>query len=199
TANNIRHNATIERGNNVIKVDSLDGEIKDIAKEINTIVTKEDKEKNNNIFQAIFSEYLQILNVDALNSSGINSPLDYQKIAIEGGGAENARAMFAYYLTIYSMSLHSESLIKSPLIIDTPNQQEQASFNYDSMVELIMNKISLNNQIFICAIDNNVLDKFKEEAQVIVLTEKDQLFENNIYKQAKEEFLKYFIKKDIIL
>lgn len=192
-ANNIRYNANIERGNSVIKVDSIGTEIKSLTKQIKKIVTKEDKERNNNIFQSIFSNYRDILNVEALNSSNINSPLDYQKIAIEGGGAENARAMFAYYLTIYTMSLRSESLIKSPLIIDTPNQQEQASFNYKSMIELIINKLPSNNQIFICAIDNIALDKFKKDAQVIELTEKDRLFENNIYEEAREEFSKFNI------
>ncbi len=192
-ANNIRHNANIERGNNVIKIDSINTEIKDIAKKIKTIVTKEDKERNNNIFQSIFSNYREVLNVEALNNSNINSPFDYPKIAVEGGGAENARAMFAYYLTIYTMSLRSESLIKSPLIIDTPNQQEQASFNYESMIDLIVNKLPSNNQIFICAIDNRALDKIKKDAQVIELTEKDRLFEINIYEEARNEFSKFNI------
>lgn len=190
-ANNIRHSANIEIGNNVIKVDSINTEIKRLIKEIKKHITKEDKEKNNNIFQTIFSDYRQILNVDSFNNSNINSPFDYKKIAIEGGGAENARAMFAYYLTIYTMSLRSESEIKIPLIIDTPNQQEQASFNYKSMIELIMSQLTPENQIFICAIDNKALDKIKKEAQVIELTEKDRLFKKNIFEKAKEEFSKF--------
>jgi hypothetical protein len=47
------------------------------------------------------------------------------------------------------------SEINAPLVIDTPNQQEQSDKNYENIVNLITQKIPETEQIIICAMEND--------------------------------------------
>ena len=90
-------------------------------------------------------------------------------------------------LAIFSMiNIHGNE-INAPLVIDTPNQQEQSDKNYENIVNLITQRIPDTEQIIICAMENDKLEEYKKEANVIKL-DKDKLLQSSKYDEIKQIF-----------
>lgn len=185
--NSIKQNVIEDKNLKLIEIDSLLKDIKGIGKEQTGLLTKEEIEEINNSFVLIFESYIKLLGADAVNSSSINSPLDYNKVITEGGAAEGSRAILAYYLTIFSLVEKYGNEVRCALVIDTPNQQEQSEMNYHKIITLLTNKISGETQIILCAMENEHLKEFRDEAKIIVLNEKKILIPE-MYEQVKKEF-----------
>lgn len=158
---------------------------KAISKEQKDLIKKEDIEKINSSFVALMNTYIKILNAEGLNLSDIKTPLDYNKLK-DGGAAENSRGMLAYYLAIFTMINTYGSEVQAPLIIDTPNQQEQSKDNYEKIVDLIMQKTT-KEQIIICAMNNKQLEKYAKEANAITL-DGNKLLDTSKYEDIKKIF-----------
>ncbi|MCR9063934.1 MAG: hypothetical protein NXI00_08205 [Cytophagales bacterium] len=170
------------------EIKQIDEDLKKLSKEQKDLITKEATEIINDSFKSILSKYIKSLDAEAVNLSEINSPLDYNKIIKEGGAAEGVRAILAYYLTVFTMVEKYGSEVKSSLIIDTPNQQEQSHTNYDKIVNLLTNEISSDTQIILSAMENEHLKPFIEKAKVIVLDENKLLLKEK-YDELRDEFI----------
>lgn len=137
-------------------------------------------------FQELYPAYISKLGALGVNSSAIKSPDNYRKVAQSGGAAEGSRAMLAYYLTIYNLiNLYSEEIL-SPLVIDTPNQHEQAAKHYKSIVGLVRDHTPTHSQIFLCGMDSPNLQPLKEEASVFFLETEHALLNSVHYQDIKE-------------
>lgn len=182
----IKENVIITKENKQASIKKLADDIKKLSKEQKELVTTEHKELTNNTFNSILTKYIKMLEAESVNLSDINSPLDFSKVIKEGGAAEGARASLAYYLTIYSMVEKFGSEVKTALVIDTPNQQEQSHTNYDKIVSLLTNEFT-NNQIIMGAMENEHLKPFADKAQIITLS-LDRLLHKDKYEIVKNEF-----------
>jgi hypothetical protein len=185
--NSIKQNVLEDKNSKIIKIDALEDEIKDIKKEQKKLISKEEIEDVNKQFLLTFKKYLDILEAESVNLSLINSPLDYNKVIKEGGAAEGSRAILAYYLTVFNMVNTYKNEVVSPLIIDTPNQHEQSHSNYDKIVSLITDEVDDSNQVFLCAMENNHLEKFRKNAKVFKL-DKTRLLDEKEFDKIKKEF-----------
>ncbi|MDD2673780.1 MAG: hypothetical protein PHF81_02765 [Flavobacterium sp.] len=185
--NSIKQNVIEDKNLKLIEIDSLLKDIKGIGKEQTGLLTTEEIEEINNSFVLIFESYIKLLGADAVNSSSINSPLDYNKVITEGGAAEGSRAILAYYLSIFSLVEKYGNEVKCALVIDTPNQQEQSEMNYYKIINLLTNNISEETQIILCAMENEHLKEFRDKAKIIILNEKKLLLPE-LYEQVKKEF-----------
>lgn len=185
--NSIKQNVLKDKIQKVNAVDTLTKGIREIGKEQKGLITLEDIEKINNSFSSIFSDYIELLDAEAVNISSIDSPLDYNKVIKEGGAAEGSRAILAYYLSVFTMVEEYGNEVKSALVIDTPNQQEQSDTNYDKIVNLLTNRASKKTQILLCAMENEHLNQFKKKAKVITLT-KDRLMLKSEFEKVKTIF-----------
>ena len=114
-------------------------------------------------------------------------PLDYNKVIKEGGAAEGSRAILAYYLSVFTMVEKYGNEVKSALVIDTPNQQEQSDTNYEKIVNLLTNKTSKKTQVLLCAMENEHLEQFRKKAKIITLT-KERLMLKSEYENVKKVF-----------
>ncbi len=168
---------------------TLNAQIKEIRGKQKKILSTEEKERINNFFISTFQEYIQDIGSESINLSQIKTPLSYSQVIKEGGAAEGSRAILAYYLTIFTMVANSGNKIKCALVIDTPNQQEQSDSNYERIANILINKIKDDNQIFLCAMENQHLDSYRNMAQTITLN-KSQLLDPNKYEEIKEIFSK---------
>lgn len=170
------------------EIKQISDDLKKLSKEQKELITKETTESINDSFKSVLTKYIKSLDAEAVNLSEINSPLDYNKIIKEGGAAEGVRAILAYYLTVFTMVEKFGSEVKSALIIDTPNQQEQSHTNYDKIVDLLTNEISSDTQIIMSAMENEHLKPFATKAKVIVL-DKNKLLLKEKYDELKNEFI----------
>lgn len=77
---------------------------------------------------------------------------NYHKIlnAVRGGAADSNRTVLAYYLAIYATAMNFNTNILPPLVLDTPNQNEQDKENYKSIINTLIQE--KNKQIIICLI-----------------------------------------------
>jgi CRISPR/Cas system-associated exonuclease Cas4 (RecB family) len=141
-------------------------------------------------FNALLSKYVKALEAEAVNLSQVNSPLSYSKIVTEGGAAENSRAILAYYLAVFSLVEKFGNEVVSPLVIDTPNQQEQSDNNYASIVNLILDTLSEKNQVIICAMSNAHLEPLRKIANIIKL-DNDKLLSTEKYTAIANIFNKW--------
>lgn len=185
--NAIKKSVLNDKIEKVNSVDTLKKDIRQLGKEQKGLITLEDIEKINNSFSSIFSDYIELLDAEAVNISSIESPLGYNKIIKEGGAAEGSRAILAYYLSIFTMVEEYGNEVKSALVIDTPNQQEQSDTNYEKIVNLLTNRTSKKTQVLLCAMENEHLDQFRKKAKIITLT-KDRLLLKSEYEEVKKVF-----------
>ena len=101
-------------------------------------------------------------------------------------GYKGTRAALAYQMTVFRQIYHSHNEIPAPLVIDTPNQQEQATQNYERIVKLIMEDTPDQSQVILCGMENQYLDSYKDRANIIRLDE-HKLLNNNSYNELSEE------------
>lgn len=160
---------------------------KSIKKDQRKQLTKEKKEKIDNSFVDLLKTYIKILDVEEINSSKIKTPLNYNGLIKEGGAAESTRGILAYYLAIYSLvDIYGDEIV-APLVVDTPNQQEQSDKNYENIIKLITTKIPADKQVILCGMENETLKDFKKEANIIKLN-KNKLLDKSKYKKIKKLF-----------
>jgi hypothetical protein len=170
------------------EIKQISDDLKKLTKEQKNLITKETTETINDFFKSTLTKYIKSLDAEAVNLSDISSPLDYNKIIKEGGAAEGVRAILAYYLTVFTMVENYGSEVRSALIIDTPNQQEQSHTNYNKIVDLITNEITSDTQIIMSAMENEHLKPFADRAKIIVL-DNDKLLLKKKYDELKHEFI----------
>lgn len=159
---------------------------RELKKEQKELTTEEYQESINSYFISKFAKYVKELNAETVNIANIEKPSDHSKIVKEGGAADGNRAVLAYYLTIYSMINEFSSEVVSPLIIDTPNQNEQSLENYDKIINLLISELS-NSQVILCAMDNPQLKDFENKANIIEITD-NKILNKDLYQNTKMEF-----------
>lgn len=169
------------------EIRQIEDDIKKLKKEQKELITPEQIESINDTFKSILSKYIKMLDAEAVNLSEINTPLDYNKIIKEGGAAEGVRAILAYYLTVFTLVEKYGNEIKAPLVIDTPNQQEQSHTNYDRIVALLTNEFSDDTQVIMSAMENEQLKPFADKAKIITLNANKLLFKDK-YDSIKIHF-----------
>jgi hypothetical protein len=183
----LRENVQAEKDFKVREVTSIDMQIKEIKKNQAGLLTVKERKVITDDFLALFSKFIDLLGAEAVNLSKIKSPLDYAKIIKEGGAAEGSRAILAYYLTVYSLVDKHAKEVNAPLVIDTPNQHEQSSANYDKIIKILTSELNQKSQIFLCAMDNPQLSPYAEKANVITL-DKAKLLSLDHYEEVKGIF-----------
>lgn len=161
-----------------------------LKKNQKNLLTKGEKEKIEEDFSDTFFKYITKLKVN-IDVPLIKSPLDYRRVYEVGGAAEDARAVLGYYLALYEhIGNHCQEVVP-PMVIDTPNQQEQSTENYKKIVEAISRGVTNNKQYVICAMQHSAFDVLSKDAKIIRLDE-NKILKKEEYKVA-ETFEKEFL------
>ncbi len=170
---------------------NLSDKQKKLKKEQKLLLNNKRKDELGAIFLGSLTESIHKLNAKGVNLNGVKHPSDYKKIFGSGGAAESTRAALAYQIAIFKQIYIVGNEIPAPLVIDTPNQQEQANQHYESIVKLIMEDTPQNSQIIMCGMQNSSLTPFAEEAKVIELNE-DKLLRKELYEELGKELSDIF-------
>lgn len=144
---------------------------RDLKKEQGKLLTKEQIEEMDAFFKYKLASYVDDLRAPGVNLEPVESPLDYQKLYGSGGAAESTRGMLAYHMAIIRQIHQAQNEAFAPIIIDTPNQQEQAKFNYERILQFLAKTIPTDTQFILCAMDRKEIENFKASAHVISLDE----------------------------
>lgn len=136
------------------------------------LLTKKEREDLDAAFKDSLARYVDDLKAQGVNLSTVESPLDYKKLYGSGGAAESTRGILAYYLSVIRQAHKAENEALSAVVIDTPNQQEQADFNYEKILKFLMDTVPSNTQLILCAMNRDEIKSYKSAAHVIELDEK---------------------------
>ena len=170
----IRRQVEEAQGKSEVALRKLDTDIKAIALEQKNNSKAKDKSAIESDFMRTWLSYMERLGATSVNTSAIKSILDYSKVMTSGGAAEGVRGILAYYLAVYKMiTIHSKEAI-APLVVDTPNQQEQSLKNYAKILDLLdlaTAEAVEDAQLFICAMDTEQVARHKAKGKVFTMTQ----------------------------
>ncbi|SEI48374.1 hypothetical protein SAMN05421831_102295 [Allopseudospirillum japonicum] len=190
-AHSVTHKVNRSKSIKLEKFYSLEADEKTLGKDRSS-TSKETRKTVRDKFLELFPSYVAKLKAFGVNTSNIKSPENHARVAKSGGAAESTRAMLAYYVSLYNLiSMYSEEIL-SPLVIDTPNQHEQAAKHYESIVSLIMNNTPANSQVFLCGMDSDKLSQMKNQGQVHFLEKEHALLEASEYEGLNEIYSSIF-------
>lgn len=154
--------------------------------------SKESRKEVKKEFQELFPRFLAKLKAFGVDVSSIKSPENHGKVSASGGAAESTRAMLSYYVSIYNLIHKHGNHVLSPLVIDTPNQHEQAAKHYDSIVSLLLSELPKVTQLFVCGMDSEKLQPMKDSAKIIYLDVEHSLLSSNTYEEIGSEYFNIF-------
>jgi len=173
-----------------VRKESLSKQIIDkqkiLKKDQKDLLTKKHRDELSELFLSLLIKFIGKLDAKGINLNKVKHPSDYNKIFGSGGAAESTRAVLAYQIAVFRQIYSVANEIPAPLVIDTPNQQEQASKNYELIIKLIMNDTPESSQIILCGMDNSQLGPYKTEANVIQLSDEKLLKKGNYQALSKE-------------
>lgn len=110
---------------------------------------KERKDSILSRFNSLIDLFLLKLNVHTLNSDGFSDiPL-----SVKSQGSDTPRALIAYYYAILFTSKEFTSLPLFPLVIDSPNQQDQDATNRHKIIKFIFDNTPAEYQLILGTVD----------------------------------------------
>lgn len=112
---------------------------------------------------------------------------------IEKSGSDKPRALLAYYFSIISLIRSNSTTTFCPLVIDSPNQQDQDSENAKKMIKFIIEKCDDDDQLILGTVDTHGVEF---EGNVIDLKNKYSLLSSEDYMKAVEKFDFYLARLD---
>jgi len=131
------------------KISKLEIEAADLKGNRLNLNNKERKESIISRFNSLIDTFFIKLNVQTLNSSGFNDiPL-----SVKSQGSDTPRALLAYYYAMLFTSQEFTSLPLLPLIIDSPNQQDQDAINRNKIIQLIFDNTPEEYQLILGTVD----------------------------------------------
>lgn len=174
-------------GKNTIEITKLEEEVENLEKTI-------DKKSIDKYFKEIISLYSNKLNIP-IPSKNVPNFKQYTKYEKNGGAADCARSLLMYYLALYSVINKFSDEVIPPLLIDTPNQQEQSLENYQKILDSLVNDLPPNTQLFLGAMEHPLLEKFKDLcSETIELHNSHKLVSNSNYDLYFNEMENYLSK-----
>ncbi|WP_235607577.1 hypothetical protein [Salinivibrio kushneri] len=165
---------------------------KGIKAEQRKLVKKKEKDELNELFMGNLAEIINALSATGVNLNDVKAPMDYRKI-LGGGAAEGTRGTLAYQLAVLRQINYANHCQLAPFVIDTPNQQEQAKHRYEQVMDVVTDNIPNGYQVILCAMDNDALSTYKQDAHIIELGE-NRLLRYESYAQLRAEYEQVVIR-----
>lgn len=158
----------------------LEVAIKEYKEEIKGL---EDKERT----KAIKNEYLQNMHyfLDKLDVRTMTEDM-YKTItsSIKESGSGLPRGLLAYYFSILKVMRRHSSATFCPVIIDSPNQQDQDAPNLARMINIILSEKPSDTQLILGLVE---LGDYEFDGEIIQMTEKYSLLNKTDYDSYSAE------------
>lgn len=183
---NVSKNIQIKIDNEDLNISKANSSIKELKKDQKKLLSTKEKEELNSFFMSKLLANIEALGSTGINLSKVKSPTDYKQL-LGGGAAEAARGLLAYQLSVLQQIHAAKSCVVPPFVIDTPNQQEQAGYRYETVIKELMHSVPLDYQLILCAMENDALKEFKRDANVIELNS-NRLLEDSQYNSLRSEY-----------
>lgn len=160
---------------NTLEKEKLENKLKELE-------SKKRRQEINQYYNTKLTSFFKKLDIFSLNDD------DYSKITakIESleTGSSRPRALIAYYFTFFHLMKKYSSTTYFPLIVDSPNQQDQDIEHIDKIMNFIHHNQPENTQMIIGVAETYGVDF---DCKVIKLEEKYSLLQRNEYEDVLNE------------
>lgn len=153
-----------------------------LEKKLKELESKKRKQEIVTFFTSTLTRYLRDLDIHSLTIDDYKSILT--KIENLETGSSRPRALIAYYFTFFHLMNKYSSNVYFPLIIDSPNQQDQDIEHIDKIMKFIDENQPKNSQMILGLAETYGVD-FK--CPEINLKERYNLLQNDEYENVKNE------------
>jgi hypothetical protein len=111
---------------------------------------------------------------------------DYKQIdsRLKETGSDRPRAILAYMFVMLQLIRGGENTPDCPIIIDSPNQQDQDAVNHPLMLEFIRDHRPEGSQLLLCLVDDCNMDF---GGRVLILEDKDFVLRQQDYRDCARE------------
>ena len=169
------------------KIGEIDDEIMAAEKDMKEFTTAKRTKEIKEYYQGRMSVHLQQLQVKELTEEG------YKDVhsRIKENGSDGPRALLAFYFAIIKTMEKFSTSTLCPIVIDSPNQQDQDPENWRRILEFMRDQRPDGAQMIIGLVDDVGVDLGGE---VIELTDERQLLQKDQYDDVAEELRPYIDK-----
>ncbi|MBA1162006.1 hypothetical protein H0A35_13385 [Bacillus licheniformis] len=158
----------------------LENKIKMLKEELKTIEDKKRQKEIKNNYFSLMKNFLLKLDVHTMEEKSFKAITS----SIKETGSGLPRALLAYYYSIlHTIKKYSTSTF-CPIIIDSPNQQDQDEENLKKMIDFIFNEQPEDSQLILGLVE---LEERNIEANIIELTDKYNLLQEEPYEELSKE------------
>lgn len=175
--------------NNIDAVDSemnhLLAEDAQLREQVKSYESKTRKQEIVSLYSSQMRRYVELLdvkNLPEINLTKIDGPMKDQ-------GSGNPRAILCYFYAILQVVKKYSSSTFCPIIIDSPQQQDQDKFHLPKVLEFIRDERPLGSQLILGMTDSQNVD-FKDSS-TITLGNKWHLLQTDSYEETMDEVRPY--------
>ncbi|MDN4011997.1 hypothetical protein QX233_05980 [Chryseobacterium gambrini] len=166
-------------GNARTRYELLEKQLKDINKE-----GENKKHKVMLSYRSNLKKFLEELNIDTEKTN----PTVFERMdaKMNEQGSNLPRALLAYYFSILKVMNSYSTSTFCPIVIDSPNQQEQDGENRKAIMNFIYNNQPENSQLILGLVDD--IDTSLFDGDIVMLEdEKYSLLKEKYYKEVSDE------------
>jgi len=169
------------------RIGEIDDEIMDAEKDMKKYTAAKRTKEIKEYYQGRMSVHLQQLQVKELTEDG------YKDVhsRIRENGSDGPRALLAFYFAILKTVEKYSTTTVCPIVIDSPNQQDQDPENWKRILEFMRDQRPVDAQMIVGLVDDVGIDLGGE---VIELTDERQLLQKGEYEEVAAEMRKYIDK-----
>lgn len=166
------------------RIANLDHIISELERDLNKITDKKKKEEIEQYHLEKITGYLRTLNVNSL------SPVHVESIDanISDTGSDQPRALLAYFYSYIHTLLRYGSCALCPMVIDSPNQQDQDAGNIEAMFNFIFDERPAEAQLILGTVS---LHGVPHVGSKITLQTEDHLLQASEYEVVSKELEPY--------
>jgi hypothetical protein len=147
------------------EVDRRAGEIVEIDAEVKKLDDKKRRKEIEAYYAELMTGFLRTLNVRRID---LDSAIRIVR-KVNDTGSDQPRAVLAYHLALMKTIFRFSSALTAPMIIDSPNQQDQDATNVAAMIALILSSRPDNGQTILGTV--SLHDQKVEDGEVIELVD----------------------------
>jgi len=163
----------------IAEIETISREAASLGEKLKTYTDVERKKRITDYYSKAFAKHLYSLDANAPSEKALKSV----NAKINDTGSDLPRALLAYYYSILQTIREHSTTTFCPIVIDSPNQQEQDDDHIKKMIEFIFNEKPKSSQLILGAVK---LYGVKAPGKVIELKEKRSLLLESEYEKTLE-------------
>lgn len=154
--------------------------INELKNEMKSYEDRKHKNKIEEFYRGLMREYLDDLGVETVPEKSYKTIIS--KVTDTGSGAP--RAYLAYYYSLLGVINKYSTSTFCPIVLDSPNQQEQDKTNWEMIKDFIVEKQPLNSQLILGTVE---FGDRQFEGKIIELTEKYHFLQKDDFNEVSRE------------